>query len=83
MHIIHRPDLWSDKPTSPRTKVIAVLSVAIACSIAAIALRQYGAIMGELLVVSTGLYLWAWRMYRKLGFAGDEDDDNRRDGYCV
>jgi hypothetical protein len=74
------------RSTAPRTKVVAATSIAIAFLIAAIAVRAHGPLTGIFLVASAAFSLLAWRVYSKLGFAGDEDDDDDgdcRDEYCV
>jgi hypothetical protein len=87
---IIRPDFVParQRPTAPRTKVVAVLSIAIALLIAAICVRPIGAVTGVLLASSALVSCVAWIVYRKLGFAGDEDYDaddeiDPRDEYCV
>jgi hypothetical protein len=80
------PLMDDDRPTAPRTKVITVLAVAAAFLLAAFLVRPYGAITGTLLVAAASVSFFAWKLYRKIGFAGDkelEEVDDKRDEYCV
>jgi hypothetical protein len=84
--IINRRYAWTDKPTAPRTKVIAALSAAGASLVAATTWRPTGAITALLLVASAIFCVLAERTFRKSGFAGDKDNDedqDSRDPYCI
>ena len=66
--------------------MIAVLSFAAAFLFAAVGIQPYGIVTGICLLGASGFSFLAWKLYRKIGFAGDEhedDGDDRRDEYCV
>lgn len=75
-----------DCPTAPRTIVVTLLALAVGLLGGSIQWQPYGILTGVGLASSACFSCLAWVVYRRIGFAGDDQQlaaDTRRDEYCL